>query len=391
MIPFEQALEIVLGNSSRLDTERVPLAEASGRMLAENVLGDMDFPPFDKACMDGFACRREDLGRELEIVETLPAGVPPEREVGPGQAARIMTGAVVPIGADVVFMVEFSREQPPGRVRFTGTETQNNIAYCGEDLEAGDPIMPKGTWLEPRHVGVLASAGCVNPLVSVRPLVGIIATGSELVEPDLKPGLGQIRNSNAHQFVAQAQRAGAVANYFGIAEDTREATDLVLGEALERSDIVLLSGGVSMGDFDFVPDSMRANGLEILFDRVAMKPGKPITFARGDSGFCFGMPGNPVSGFVGFEVFVRPFMWRMMGHTGSIPHLERDLSGGFSRRKTDRLEWVQVRFDGQGGVRPVEYHGSAHLAAMVQADGMMKVDVGVGKLDAGAKVHVRPL
>ncbi len=390
MIPFEKALEITRTRAVREVTfETVELSEAVGRVLAREVRTDMDFPPFDKSAMDGYACRRADLDGALEVLEVIAAGALPTREVMPGQCSKIMTGAMLPPGADAVFKVEDSELLPDGRVRFVGTEPPDNVARKGVDLEAGDAVLPCGTLLEAKHVSVLASVGCANPVVACRPRVGIIATGNELVEPTATPGPGQIRNSNSWQLAAQVKRAGGIPRYYGIARDRLEEISDALRQALAETDVVLLSGGVSMGDFDLVPEIMTGNGVEILFDRVAIKPGKPTTFGVAGDRVVFGMPGNPVSTFVIFEVFVRPFLLAWMGGgTGCndpVLPLERELV----RRKADRMEWLPVSVSEAGGLVPVRYHGSAHFLAISRADGLIPVPAGVFRLEQGSRLPVR--
>jgi len=306
MIPFDDALRIALEHVRPVGTERVALAVAAGRILAEDVCADHDMPPFDKSAMDGFACRREDLGRPLAIIETIPAGSTPQKAVGPGQCARIMTGAPVPAGVDTVFMVEMSEALGEEQVRFTGAETKSNIIPRAEDVRAGDRLLEVGIRLRPDHVAVLASAGIPEPLVGRRPRVGIIATGDELVEPAVAPGPSQIRNSNSHQLVAQIQAAGGEPIYFGIASDERDVLEATFRKAAAECDVLLLSGGVSQGDFDFVPDVMRAHGVDILYDRVQIKPGKPTCPRRGCTKAWSNTPAPTTTGY-GDEY--RPAPW----------------------------------------------------------------------------------
>ena len=389
LIPFAEAMAIVLGEVRGLSTQRVGLLSAVGRVLAEELRTDMDFPPFDKACMDGFACRREDLGGRLHVVETVPAGRLPTLALGPGEAARIMTGAMIPAGADVVFMVEYSESGEDGGVRFNGIETEDNIARCGEDLRSGAPVLAAGTLLEARHVAVLASVGAAEPLVACQPRVGIIATGDELVEPAEMPGPGQIRNSNSFQLMAQVAQSGAQPVYYGIAADSDEAIEGALRRAMSENDVVLLSGGVSMGDFDLVPAVMKRCGFDILFDQVTVKPGKPVTFATSAEAVCFGVPGNPVSAYVVFEVFVRPYLMACMGRGAVAAEVSVKLARSLQRRRTERLEFVPVRLNEQGEAEPVLYHGSAHFFALSQADGLVEIPVGVATVAAGTSVLVR--
>ncbi len=400
MIQFEEALRIVLANVRRTGTEDVALADAAGRVLAMDVASDLDFPPFDKSSMDGFACRAGDLGQSLHVVETLPAGVVPTRAIGPGQCARIMTGAQVPGGADTVFMIEQSETLPDGSVRFTGTTTRPNLCRQAEDVRSGDRVLPAGTRLDPRHLAVLASVGVARPQVAVRPRVAILSTGDELVEPWVLPGPSQIRNSNGWQLAAQVADAGAVPTYLGIARDDMDDLGCRFREAAASSDVVLLSGGVSMGDFDRVPDVLKDEGIRLLFDQVAMKPGKPTTFGvRACAGAAsgppelavFGLPGNPVSTYVVFEALVRPFLAAMMGHEFHPRWALAPLAKDVRRRSLDRDEWLPVLLGTDGGAEPIDYHGSADFVALSRADGLTRVPAGTAFLAAGTSVRVRLL
>lgn len=392
MIPFEKAYELVMAAARPLDTERVPLAGALNRVLAEDAVSDMDMPPFDKSAMDGYACRKADLDEALRVIETIPAGSMPTRNIAPGECAKIMTGAPVPEGADCVIMIERSETAGAGLVRFTGTSTPANICIRGEDVRAGQIVLRQGTLIHPQHIAVLAAVGCIEPQVYRRARVGVIATGDELVEPSSKPGGAKIRNSNSAQLMAQTTAAGAVPSYYGIASDSHRATLDLLHGALEENDVALISGGVSAGDFDVVPEVITALGLEIAFDAIAIKPGKPTTFAAGDLGYCFGLPGNPVSTYVLFEVLVKPFLRKLMGESTSKSETwPVKLSAPITRKGGERAAWIPVRFTGDGEAAPCDYHGSAHIHALCGADGLIFLPIGVTVLEKGAEAHVRPL
>lgn len=389
MIPFEKALEIVLGSVRLLGTERVGVAGAAGRVLAEDVKSDIDMPPFNKSAMDGCACRREDLAKELTVVEMIPAGVPPKRQIGPSQCAKIMTGAQVPEGADCVVMIEFTENPTEHTIRFTGKETESNICLQAEDVKAGQIVLSKGTVIKPKHFATLTAVGCVNPCVAVRPRVGIIATGDELVEPSERPTAAQVRNSNSYQLAAQVDAVGAVTKNYGIVRDTREAIDAAVKTAIAENDVVLISGGVSVGDFDFVPGILKENGIELMFEKILIKPGKPAVFGRSESVFCFGVPGHPVSGFVICELLVKPFLYKLMGHDYKPPEIKAQLAKRISRRKAGRPSWVPVRITNECTVEPVEYHGSAHFNALCGADGLVCIAKGISEIKEGTVVTVR--
>jgi len=387
MIPYEVALETVMAEARILGEETVGLGEACGRVLAADVKSDMDMPPFDKSAMDGFACRSDDLGEPLTIVETVVAGRLPEKTVGPGECARIMTGAAVPQGADTVVMVEHT-EEADGVVRLTAQNPRRNICSRGEDIKEGDTVLDRGTLIAPAHIATLASVGCDPVPVFRRPVLGIASTGDELVEPSSVPEGGQIRNSNSHQLVAQARAAGFDTAYLGIVQDTPQA----LIEAIERGtgavDVFLLSGGVSMGEYDHVPGALETSGFELLITKVAMKPGKPLVFGKRQDSWAFGLPGNPVSTYVVFELFVRPFCYRLEGHTWRPRDITVRLGRSIKRKRTSRRAHVPVRFEEAGTVVPVDYHGSAHIYAYTQADGLVVFPVGSGSMEAGEEVRV---
>jgi molybdopterin molybdotransferase len=387
MIPFDEALRIVLASAIYLGDEMVPLDEARGRILARDIVSDIDMPPFDKSAMDGYACRQADLGSALEIVETIPAGRMPSKAIGEGECAKIMTGGVVPEGADSVVMIEHT-EIRDGRVVVTKKSNSLNICHRAEDVKAGDVVLHGGTMVTPAETAVLAAVGSVEVPVARRPVVGIITTGSELVPSSRKPSAAQIRDSNSAQLEGQVARAGCVPVPLGIVGDAPEAIGAVIEREWERIDVFLVSGGVSMGEFDHVPDVLKEKGFELLFEKVAMKPGKPTVFGRRGDTFAFGLPGNPVSVFVVFELFVRPFCARLMGASCESLSLEAVLSESVERRASDRIAHIPVRFDGEGRVRAVEYHGSAHIHAYALADGFIAVPAGTSEIGAGETVRV---
>jgi len=391
MITFEEAYKIVTGAVFHTGKEQVRFNDALGRVLAVPVKSDMDMPPWDKSTVDGFACRHDDLGNELKVIETVAAGVMPAMTVTPGTCSRIMTGAAVPYGADYIFMLEDSEEKEGGKVRFTGKPGKSNIAKTAEDLYKGQTVLKAGRIIKPQDIAVMAVVGATEVTVSNRVHVGIISTGNELVEPEHTPAEAQIRNSNASQLMAQVMRAGAIGKYYGIAADDEASTARLLKAAVDENEVVLISGGVSFGDFDFVPAVMRSLGLTIHFDQVAMQPGKPLTFCTGDRKAVFGLPGNPVSTFVQFEVMVRPFLNKMTGVTAEEPGLMMPLAADYSRKRADRMIWIPFIITGEGEALPLEYHGSAHITALPDAWGLITIPRGQNWIQKGEMVKVRQL
>ncbi|MCD4678778.1 MAG: molybdopterin molybdotransferase MoeA [Bacteroidales bacterium] len=390
MILFEEAYDIVMKQTSSLNTEQISLVDSPGRILAEDVVSDVDMPPFNKSAMDGYACRLEDIKNELEVIETIAAGKIPVNTVGKGQCSKIMTGAMIPEGADCVIMIEHTEEIAQNKIKLTKDDTRINIAKKGEDIKSGDLVIGKGTKIKPQHVAVMAAVGCASPLIVKKPTIGIISTGNELVEPQYKPEVSQIRNSNAYQLIAQVEKAGGQPNYYGIAEDTDKALLKVIEKASSENDLTLLTGGVSMGDFDIVPKILRQLGFELLFESIAVQPGKPTTFAVKKDKFCFGLPGNPVSSFMQFETLVKPLIYKMSGGVYKPIVISLPMGAEYKRKRSARKSIIPVRIaDGQ--VFPLKYHGSAHIASLVNADAILTIPIGKTLLEKGEIIDVRQI
>lgn len=391
MIELKEALRIVLSSARPLGRERVDLGRALNRILAEDVASDIDMPPFDRSVVDGYACRRADLASTLTVLETIQAGAPPTKSIGPNECAKIMTGAAVPEGADCVVMVEQTQKVGEHTIRFEGAQTPDNICRKGQDIKAGQVVLNKGSRIGPQHIAILASVGCVSPFVAIRPRVAVVAGGDELVEPGVKPGPSQIRNSNSSQLAAQLEAVGAVVRDYGTVKDVSTDIDRMLRTAIADHDVVIVSGGVSVGDFDLVRPILRQNNVKLLFEKIAVKPGKPTVFGLSQDAFCFGLPGNPVSTFVTFELLVKPFLCRLMDHDYSPVEVEMTLDESVARKDTERQGWFPVTIGSAGTVRPLEYHGSAHILALCRADGLINLGIGVARIEKGAPVQVRLL
>jgi molybdopterin molybdotransferase len=302
-----------------------------------------------------------------------------------------MTGAMLPAGADTVVEVEMTEELEDGRIKFKGVNPRSNICPLGEDIRKGDVVLGKGTLTGVRHIPVLATVGATKLKLYRRPLIGVLATGTELVEPHEKPGLSQIRNSNAVQTIAQLNSIGIDPRYYGIAPDDEEKTYEMLESAVKENDIVMLSGGVSMGEFDFVPSVLKKLGFDLLFQRVAVQPGKPTTFGVNKGKYVFAFPGNPVSSFIIFELLAKPFIYKMMNHDWKPVSMKLEAGMEIKRRKTGRQSWFPVELNHEGKVVPLEYHGSAHIFALNRAIGIASMDIGVGVIREGERVDVRQI
>ncbi len=391
MISFEAAYNIVMGSAFSTGVESVPFTSSPGRILAQEVKSDMDMPPFDKSTVDGFACRRADLASDLTIIETIAAGKWPQKTVHQGECSKIMTGAPVPEDADCIVMVEETSILPSGKMKFTGTYSKPNISVRGEDIKNGDIVLKPGKYIIPQDIAVMAAVGCTVVSVSKMPVVGVLSSGDELVEPDKKPGVSQIRNSNSYQLLAQLERAGCSGKYLGIAGDDERVTYDIVKKAVAECDILLITGGVSMGDFDFIPAVLEQSGIKILFSRVNVQPGKPTTFGVHPKCLVFGLPGNPVSSFVQFELLVRPLIYKMMGHNWKQLTWELPLKATYRRRSSDRLGFVPVIITDEREVMPLEYHGSAHITSLSSAQGLIAIPEGRNTIEKGELVSVRQI
>ncbi|MCF6287066.1 MAG: molybdopterin molybdotransferase MoeA [Candidatus Hydrogenedentes bacterium] len=388
MISRKEALRRITAAAWCLPTTPTPLEEANGRILAEDVMSDIDIPPFDKSSMDGYACRAADAAGPLRVLEHIPAGRVPTKTIAPGTCSKIMTGAPVPDGADCILIVEQVESIDDDTIRFTGTTTKSNICLKAEDVRIGDRVLRAGTRLGPQHVPVLASVGYAHPLLASQPRVAVMATGDELVPASEPPAPGKIRNSNSVQLAALAVGAGGIATDLGIVPDEMDAMAKAWEDALTNHDVVLSTGGVSMGDYDLVPDILKHLGFDIHFDRVAVQPGKPVLFGTRGQQACFGLSGNPASSFLQFNLFVAPFLWHLQGGKPPTRIVPLPLGHTFTRRNGAREGWVPVQIDDSHRVVSVAFHGSAHIHSFTAADGLIAFPAGETTLKTGSTAMV---
>ncbi len=391
MKSLDEALRLVLETGKTSGTEKVKLTEACGRVMAEDVCSDIDMPPFDKSAMDGYACRQADINNLLTVIEFIQAGKTPEKEIGAGQCSKIMTGSMVPKGADCVVMIENTEMVSDNRIKVNDNPANSNICFTGEDVHAGQKVISAGTLLKSQHLAILASAGCTEPLVYKVPSVGVIISGDELVEPFEKPGISKIRNSNAYQLLSQLKNLNLEPHYYGIAEDSKEKLKETMRLSISKHNLTIITGGASVGDFDFVPIILKELGMHRLFDKVAIKPGKPVSFAFNNEKFCFGLSGNPVSSFVQFELLVKPFIYKLMGHAFKPSQFTCQLAETKTRANTERLQFFPVKINGEGKAEIIEFHGSAHIGALADTAGLVAFPVGNDVIKKDTLVNVRQI
>lgn len=396
MISVEEAQRQILARiGPPLSTEHVPLTHAWQRVLASEVAADCDIPPFTNTSMDGFAVVASDTSEaganapvRLEVVSTIAAGHPSQTILAPGQCMRIMTGAPLPVGADAVVQVEWTHSDPldPAYVLIErSVHSGQNVRHQGEDMKKGAAILTPGTRLTAANVGILATVGCDPVTVYSRPRVMIVSTGDELVEPHLPLRAGAIRNSNSFAIAAAVQAAGGIPTILPIAKDTRSDIRERLDAAQEQGDLIISSGGVSVGDYDFVKSVVQENG-ELAFWRVNMKPGKPVTFGHYRNTPFIGLPGNPVSALVTFELFVRPVLRVWQGDQAwRRRHLNLPLAQSFEEI-SDRRHYVRCRLiDRQGEllIDPHSKQGSGIQTSWADVQALMIVPEFTGPYETG--------
>lgn len=406
LLSVAAALELIDSHSECLAPRPALLSEALGRRLAQDIASDVHSPPHDKAMMDGYAVRSGDGQADRRVIEEVFAGDVPQQQLSAGEATRIMTGSPMPHGADAVIPVELS-ELAGDVVRLMGDApvTGKHVMPRGEAIQAGQVVLTAGALLGPAQIALLAEVGFAEPLVTPRPTVAVLPTGAELVAPDQRPGPGQIRNSNGPMLLAAVRQAGCESVDLGVATDDPAA----LREAILRgrtADVLLVSGGVSAGDRDLAPAVLQELGIEQVLHKVAVKPGKPLWFGvwppsdrhtneAKSRAYVFGLPGNPVSSFVCFQLFVRPLLERLAGgpFRGLTPRAA-SLGKGVSHRggrETFLPARLETRADGVLLVTPTPWRGSADLLGLAAANALIRLSAAPAELSPGEIVTVYSL
>ena len=399
MFEVADALAEILRHAKLLPPRTVRLAPVIvGGVLAQDIRAEADSPPFDKSLRDGYAVRAADCAaknpelRYLQVVDEIAAGAVPTRRIEPGECARIFTGAPIPEGADAVVMQENTTATGETvQILDANVKPGQWVFARGSEMRSGDVVLETGTVLSPASVGVLAGLGITQPLVTAIPSVGVLATGNELVDASETPGPGQIRNSNGPMLAAQAARTGAIVHDLGIAADTADELTRRISEELSKHQVLILAGGVSVGKFDLVPAALEQLGVAIHFRQVRLKPGKPLLFGTFGDTLVFGLPGNPVSAFVCFELFVRPALRALAGHIDPGPFLTSLPLADAIAATHDRPTYHPAKLErGETGwaVRPLPWLGAADLRGLQPADAFVVLPAGETRLDRGSLVRV---
>jgi molybdenum cofactor synthesis domain-containing protein len=395
MISISEAIQIVTAQTAQLSAEEVAVDQSRGRILAEDIVADTDLPPFDRAQMDGYAVRSADVANVpagLRIVGESAAGAGWHHEMKTGEAVRIMTGAPVPAGADAVQQVELTRENDSQVEILKPVELGRSIVRRASEIKSGEIVLRAGEEINAAMIATLASFGYAKVKVARRPRVAVMATGSELVDVDQKPGQDQIRDSNNYTIAAYAELSNAVVERLPLAGDDTEELKRQISRAAEHADVLITSGGVSMGVYDFTKAALKELGAEIFFERVALRPGKPIVFGRLGNTLVFGLPGNPVSVSVTFNLFVRTALRAMQRATETRlaedrAVLARDLKGSIDRESY--LPAV-LRTDEKGTLLadPLKWGGSSDFVSFSRATALINVPAGQRAIPAGSTVRI---
>ncbi len=393
LLSIDEALARVLARVQPLEPEQVPVADAAGRVLAEDVVSRVDLPPFPSSAMDGFAVRAADTPGQLPVVFRIAAGVPAERPLAPGEAMEISTGGAVPDGADAVVPIEQVVQTDNSVEIPEAASVGAHVRATGGDVRSGAPLLPAGTTLGAAQIGALAAAGVAAVTCSRRPRVVVLSTGTELRAPGDELGPGQIYESNGPMLAAALSAAGALVERIGPVADDEEQHRRALERGLE-ADVLVSSGGVSVGPHDLVRRILGELGVEEDFWGVAVRPGKPVAFGARGATLVFGLPGNPVSSLVAVELFVRPALLALQGAASPGPNYELGRLAAPVRRNAKRDELVRARTIRSGGeteVEPVSGQESHMIARAAAADALVLVPRGDGELAAGETVRYLPL
>jgi molybdopterin molybdotransferase len=400
MISVEKARQTILAHFQQLDIEKVNILDALNRVAGEDILAVHHIPPADNSAMDGYAVRHMDTKSatkakpvRLAIIEDIRAGIVSGKNLQRGEAARIMTGAIIPQGADAVVRQEDCLRDGQTVSICVTVKKDQDIRFAGEDVKKGELVIPRGTIIKPAVIGMLASLGYASIQVHQRPRVAIMATGDELVDIQVNPPRGKIVNSNSYALAAQVSACGGIPVMLGIAGDKKAELKKKLKKAL-NADLIISSGGVSVGDFDFVKDVMQEIGNSMYFWQVAMRPGKPLAFGAVEGVPLFGLPGNPVSVMVSFEQFVRPALLKMQGHSKIFRQTIKAVNAREFKKKAGIRHFIRAIIRKQKDkyiVSTTGEQGSGILQSMVLANGLIIIDEKTTLVKKGDLVNVQLL
>lgn len=397
-ISIEEADKILLNQPLQLQSIEIPILDSLNHVLGESIKSNMNMPPFDRSPLDGYAYRAEDTKDAtaespiiLEVIDFVPAGYLSEKTIEKGQAMRVMTGTKIPKGADVIIRYEDTEFTDKQVKIFKSLSSKSNIAKMGEDMKIGDVVLEKGITIGPAEIGIMASLGKSFVKVYSKPRIAIMATGDELINIDGELDEGKIRNSNSYTVAAQVKRLGAEPVLLGICKDGIEETRKELESALKWADMVITTGGVSVGDADLVKEAFQELGGKILFWRVQMKPGTPIAVASYENKLLFGLSGNPAAAYMTFEKFVRPTILRLMGKTKTnLMEVDSTLESKFTKVSGQNrfVRAFTYRKDGKYYTRLPDKHSSGVLSSLSGTNSIFHIPAGEGPYKEGDNIIV---
>lgn len=400
-ISVEKAKEILLNQDIKIDIIDIPILESLGYVLGEDIISDINMPPFDRSPLDGYALKSEDIEgatREnpivLEVIDYVPAGYVSSKKIENGQAIRIMTGAKIPEGANIIIKYEDTDFTDKDVKIYNYLKPNSNIVKMGEDIEVGDLVLKGGHIIGPADIGILATLGKTMVKVYSKPKIAILATGDELIEINETPREGKIRNSNSYTIAAQVKRIGGEPIILGICSDKLDEIKDKLEASLQWADMVITTGGVSVGDADLVKESFQEIGGEILFWRVNMKPGTPIAVAKYKNKLIFGLSGNPAAASITFEKFVRPTILKLMGKTKyNLMKVESILESEFTKVSNQNRYLRAITYYKDGGffTKLPDKHSSGILTSLSGTNSLFYIRAGTGPYKSGDKIEVEIL
>ncbi|TVL58688.1 molybdopterin molybdotransferase MoeA [Brachyspira hyodysenteriae] len=395
-----EALELVLKNSEDYGNEKISVLDSYNRVLVDDVYALNDDPPFSKSSMDGYAYKKEDENKNSYVLiedKIIYAGLCDKIEVKSGECVKIMTGAMIPENCDAVQRVEWVEEKKEKKengktiINFTKKEITNNVIKKGNNKKFGDKALDKKMLL-PKDVAILAGFGYSNIEVKKKINTAVISTGNEIANIGESLKEGQIYDANAPMLVARTSALSCSSKFYGKVNDDEKEIKEILSKALEENDIVLISGGVSMGDFDYVHKELLELGVNQIFHGVAMKPGKPLFFGKLGKKAVFALPGNTVSSFMTFEIMVKPYILNCLGINYDTNYIKAVITEDFKRKDTERLEYIPVNlfFDNTKlSVKLIKYNNSSMISSFSEANGILKIDIGISDIVKGSVVDVR--
>lgn len=400
-ISVEKAKEILLNQDIKIDIIDIPILESLGYVLGEDIISDINMPPFDRSPLDGYALKSEDIegaSKEapivLEVIDYVPAGYVSSKKIENGQAIRIMTGAKIPEGANIIIKYEDTDFTDKDVKIYNYLKPNSNIVKMGEDIEVGDLVLKGGHIIGPADIGILATLGKTMVKVYSKPKIAILATGDELIEIDETPREGKIRNSNSYTIAAQVKRIGGEPIILGICSDKLDEIKDKLEASLQWADMVITTGGVSVGDADLVKESFQEIGGDILFWRVNMKPGTPIAVAKYKNKLIFGLSGNPAAASITFEKFVRPTILKLMGKTKyNLMKVESILESEFTKVSNQNRYLRAITYYKDGGffTKLPDKHSSGILTSLSGTNSLFYIRAGTGPYKSGDKIEVEIL